>query len=210
MSQWAFAHVIVPVTTWQPVWKQDCQQATLTTLQINRAHTVLYATGNSERKPGVQGYHAKCQSKGQQHRGPNWAIQEAHRSLCLPALRGLLAWQPHRWAWPCLGSTCGHISVRHCHSHPKLSSQCYLSNFWNIFISLAVGVFMRSSSAFWKMEAFVNGTEYIHSVNGHSSLPFRCPDGTSSQDYWPNFYDRSPTICFSGAFKWLYRLTMLN
>lgn len=148
MSQWAFAHIMVPVTTWQPVWKQGCQRAALTTLQISRAHTVLYAAGDSERKPGAPGYHAKC--KGQQHRRPDWAVQEAHWGLWLPALRGLLAWQPHCWAWPRLGSARGHTSVKHCHSHPKLSSQHYLSNFWNIFYFISCRGFHEKFSSLLK------------------------------------------------------------
>lgn len=69
---------------------------------------------------------------------------------------------------------------------------------------------MISSLALCKPKGFVNGTEYTFSVTAHSCLFFFCPDGTNSQDYWPNLHNRSPTICFSGCFKWLHRWTTFN
>lgn len=58
-----------------------------------------------------------------------------------------------------------------------------------------------SSPALWKWKGFVNGTGYMFSRTGHSHLPSPCPDGTKHQDYGPNFYDRSHSICSSSCFK---------
>lgn len=67
------------------------------------------------------------------------------------------------------------------------------SNFNLFFILFLFHLLWR----IWKLKGFINATEYTLSVTVHSHLPFFHSDGTNSQDYWPNFCKRSPTICFS-------------